>query len=175
MKPLLLETIATVTAIVFTPIAFIRASGRIVSSIGRRYDRSESWAKPTAVLSACSGSVTAPSASCPYCPSSHRAQFGFNNRLTHGLILMRALAMAVRGENYNALGCGSNHKSGRIDQKRRFVHRRTNPLFDGNPFSHADFAAFGVAVWEADLLLTLSPSSSDVVLALSKDLRKYGL
>ena len=83
--------------------------------------------------------------------------------------------MAVRGENYNALGCGSNHKSGRIDQKRRFVHRRTNPLFDGNPFSHADFAAFGVAVWEADLLLTLSPSSSDVVLALSKDLRKYGL
>ena len=116
MKPLLLETIATATAIVFTPIAFIRACGRIVSSIGRRYDRSESWAKPTAVLSACSGSVTAPSASCPYCPSSHRAQFGFNNRLTHGLIFVRALAMAVRGENYNALGCGSNSISGQIDQ-----------------------------------------------------------
>jgi hypothetical protein len=30
-------------------------------------------------------------------------------------------------------------------------------------------------VFEADLLLTLSPSSSNVVLALSRNLRKYGL
>jgi hypothetical protein len=35
-----------------------------------------------------------------------------------------------------------------------------------NPVSHVDFTAFEAAVFEADLLLTLSPSSSEVVLAL---------
>ena len=55
------------------------------------------------------------------------------------------------------------------------MRRRSSPLLLGNPFSHADFAPFMVAVLEADLLLTLLPSSSDVVLALSSNLRKFGL
>ena len=43
---------------------------------------------------------------------------------------------------------------------------RTNPLFDKNPFCHADFTEFEAAVFEADLLVTLSPSISELVLAL---------
>ena len=117
MKPLLLETIATATAIVFTPIALkhARVGGSSRLQNAARSVASSGTNRPTA-MSACTGSITAPSASCPYCPSSHRAQFGFINRLTHGLILVRALAMAVLGENYNALGCGSNPKSRQIDQ-----------------------------------------------------------
>lgn len=109
MRPLLVETIATATAMMLPPITLIHTKGR-GSSCRQNVDTTAATARNNrpAAMSTCTDGATASPVSCPRCPTSHRAQIGFINRLRHGLILLQVLAMAVPGENYNAATSGSN-------------------------------------------------------------------